>query len=147
MTPASGMPAHPAPHAQRMSLGESAFCLAGAPIAWFLQLLIGYALASEPCFRQGERLVEVPISRHWTWPAMVVLTVAAVAVSLAALYVARRAYLRTRDETQSGTRELLEVGAGRTRFVAFWGMVLGGGFALAAAITAIAFIALPRCAG
>jgi hypothetical protein len=78
---------------------------------------------------------------------MVVLTIAAVAVSLAAFGVSMRAFNRTRDETHGGAHHLMEIGAGRTRFLALWGMVLGAGFALAAAITAVAFIAVPRCAG
>jgi phosphotransferase system glucose/maltose/N-acetylglucosamine-specific IIC component len=147
MTPAANMPAHPAPDAQRVSHGERVFCLVGGPLAWLLQLGCGYALASEPCFRGGERVVAVPMALHWTWPAMVVFTIAAFAVSLGAYFVSRRTFMRTRHETQSDTRHLLEVGAGRTRFLALWGMVLGAGFAVAAAFTAVAFIMVPRCAG
>jgi hypothetical protein len=141
------MPAQPPPRAELIPSGESAFCLFGGPVAWFLQLCCGYALASEPCFRAGQRIAAVPVALHWTWPAMVVLTVAAVSVSLAALYLATRAYLRTQHGTPGDTGQLLEARAGRTRFLALWGIVLGGGFALAAATTAVAFIALPRCAG
>ena len=75
------------------------------------------------------------------------LTVVAVAVSLAAFGVSMRAFNRTRHETHGGPDQVMEVGAGRTRFLALWGMVLGAGFALAAAITAVAFIVVPRCAG
>jgi hypothetical protein len=41
----------------------------------------------------------------------------------------------------------MEAGAARTRFLALWGALLGGGFALATAITGVAFVTLPRCAG
>jgi hypothetical protein len=138
---------HPAPHAGRVSSGESFFGLFAGPLAWFVQLSCGYALASQPCFREGSRTAAPPPALHWTWPAMVMLTIAAVAVSLVAFGVSMRAFNRTRHETEGGTHHLLEVGAGRTRFLALWGMVLGAGFALAAAITAVAFIAVPRCAG
>jgi hypothetical protein len=138
---------HPAPHADRMSVSETFFCLFAAPVAWLLQLTCGYALASEPCFREGEGVLAVPAQLYWTWPAMVVLTAAAVALALAALAVSLSAFRRTRHETPGDARDLMDVGAGRTRFVALWGIFLGGGFALAAAITAVAFLALPRCAG
>ena len=36
---------------------------------------------------------------------------------------------------------------GRTHFLALWGVALGGVFALAAALTGLAFMILPRCAG
>jgi hypothetical protein len=78
---------------------------------------------------------------------MIVLTVAAVAISIAAFILSRRAFDRTRHEHPGGTQHLLEAGAGRTRFLALWGMVLSAGFAVAAAITAVAYIAVPRCAG
>jgi heme/copper-type cytochrome/quinol oxidase subunit 4 len=35
----------------------------------------------------------------------------------------------------------------RTHFLALWGILLGSGFALAVAITAVAFATVPRCAG
>ncbi len=138
---------HPAPHADRVSAKESCFGLLAGPLAWFAQLSCGYALASGPCFRGGYRLSMPPSELHWTWPAMVLLTVAAVAISLAGFVVSMRAFNRTREEAQGGAHHVMEIGAGRTRFLALWGMVLGVGFALAAAITAVAFIALPRCAG
>lgn len=138
---------HPAPRANRVSLGESFFGLFAGPLAWVVQLYGGYALASQPCFRGGRPVAAPSPALQWTWPAMVALTVVAVAVSLAAFGVSMRAFNRTRNETHGGTHHVLEVGAGRTRFLALWGMVLGAGFALAAAITAVAFIAVPRCAG
>ncbi|HEY3851771.1 MAG TPA: hypothetical protein VGL87_12405 [Steroidobacteraceae bacterium] len=138
---------HPAPHADRVSAKESCFGLLAGPLAWFAQLSCGYALASGPCFRSGYRLSAPPSDLHWTWPAMVLLTAVAVAISLAGFMVSMRIFRRTRDETHGGPHHLMEVGAGRTRFLALWGMVLGAGFALAAAITAVAFVAVPRCAG
>ncbi len=138
---------HPAPHASRISLGESFFALFGGPLAWLVQLSCGYALASQPCFREGSRAIAPPAALLWTTPAMMGLTAIAVAVSLAAFALSKRAFNRTRDETQGGGRRLMEVGVGRTRFLALWGMVLGAGFAVAAAITAVALIAVPRCAG
>jgi hypothetical protein len=138
---------HPAPHAERMSVGEIYFGLFAAPFAWLLQLACGYALASEPCFRAGQRSSVPPVALQWTWPAMIVLTAAAIAISIAAFIVSQRAFERTRREHPGGTQHLMEAGAGRTRFLALWGMVLGAGFAMAAALTAVAYIAVPRCAG
>jgi amino acid transporter len=138
---------HPAPHANRVSPGESFFGLFGGPLAWVLQLYGGYALASQPCFRGGMPAAAPPPTLQWTWPAMLALTIAAVAVSFTAFGVSRREFNRTRNETHGGAHHVMEVGAGRTRFLALWGMLLGAGFALAAAITAVAFIVVPRCAG
>jgi predicted alpha/beta superfamily hydrolase len=41
----------------------------------------------------------------------------------------------------------IDVRTGRARFLALWGALVGGLFAIAAALTYIAFLLLPRCAG
>jgi amino acid transporter len=148
MTPSDAHIAeHPAPQAQRVSSRESFFALFAGPLAWFIQLVVGYALASEPCFRARSRAAAPPPELLWTKPGMVALTVVAVAISMASFAISMRAFNRTRNEARGGAHHVMEAGAGRTRFLALWGMVLGAGFAVAAAITAVAFIAVPRCAG
>jgi len=138
---------HPAPHAERVGLHESFFALFGGPTAWFIQLCGGYALASQPCFVNGMRTAEPSASLHWTWPAMVILMAAAVAVALVSLAISWQAFKRTKQEASGDEQHLMETGAGRTRFLSLWGIVLSGGFAVATAITAVAFTTLPRCAG
>jgi hypothetical protein len=138
---------HAASRAHRVKLGEIFFGVCGGPVAWFLQLCTGYALASAPCFRDGVRLTEPPPLLRWTWPAMIVAMLAGVLIALLALGISWRAFQRTRQEAGGSSALLLEMGAGRTRFLALWGVLLGSAFAAAAAITAVAFILLPRCAG
>lgn len=138
---------HPAPHAERVSLLESFFGMFAGPLAWLIQLSCGYALASAPCFRSGSPAPMLPPGSRWTWPAMLALTAAAVAVSLVAFFLSLRAFHRTRHETGGDSHHLMESGTGRTRFLALWGMVLGVAFAVAAAITGVAFATVPSCAG
>jgi hypothetical protein len=129
---------HPAPQRHRVAMFESVFGLIGAPLAWLLQLDVGYALASWPCFPKDQRGL-VPVAGFaWTWPAMIIGMGAAVAIALAALGVSWRAFRATETELAGG---------GRTRFLALWGMWLGGSFALATLLTSVAFMLLPRCAG
>ena len=138
---------HPAPHRDSASGLELAFAVAGGPAAWFLQFNAGYALASWPCF-PGDHRMQLPMDGYaWSFPAMVAITVAGVAIALAALWVSWRVFQRTRDEAPGDHHHLLEAGTGRTRFLALWGIVLGSGFALASLVTSIAFVFLPRCAG
>jgi hypothetical protein len=144
---APNMNHHPAPRPQRARLHETFFALFGGPIAWFVQLCGGYALASEPCFRAGQRTLAPAAGLYWTWPGMIGLMLAAISIALLSLLVSWRAFRRTRDEALGDPRHLMESGAGRTRFLALWGMALGTGFALTAAFTAVAFMTLPRCAG
>jgi hypothetical protein len=145
--PQNGVQQQPAPQASRVKLHESFFALFGGPLAWYVQLCVGYALASKPCFWGGDRLVAPPPALHWTWAAMILAMAAAVAVALLSLLISWRAYQRTHTKVPGDVRHLIEVGSGRTRFLALWGMLLGGAFALATTFTAVAFLTLPRCAG
>ena len=138
---------HPARHRERVLCYESALGLIGGPLAWFLQLCAGYALASWPCFANDDRTLTPLAGYAWTWPAMVLAMLAGVAIALTSFWISWRAFVRVRDESDGDHRHLMEVGAGRTRFLALWGMLLGGGFALATLVTAVAFLVLPRCAG
>lgn len=147
MTSETEFGAHPAPHADRVTLRESVFGLCGGPVAWLLQSSAGYALASEPCFREGVRAMAPPQALEWTWPAMIGVTTAAIVVALLSLWVSWRAFKRTQQEVSGDSRHLMDVGSGRTRFLALWGVLLGGLFAVAAAMTYVAFLTMPRCAG
>jgi hypothetical protein len=146
-TGAYHMTHHPAPLADRVSLHASLFALFGGPVAWFLQLCGGYALASQPCFIDGDRSWSPAVGLQWTWRAMIASMLMAVMVALIALIISWRAYRRTQSEAPGDERSVMEVGVGRTRFLALWGIVLAGGFSCATALTAVAFVLLPRCSG
>jgi hypothetical protein len=124
-----------------------AFGLLGGPAAWFGQLCAGFALSSWPCF-PNDQLMRVPISGFsWTGNATGLVSLAALAIALAAMFVSQRLLQRTRDEDHGGHAHLAQIGAGRTRFLALWGTIAGGAFAVATAFTGVAFFILPRCAG
>jgi hypothetical protein len=124
----------------------SVFGLAGGPFAWYVQMCAGYALASWPCFPKDHRML-VPLAGYaWTSRAMTIALLAGVAIALAAFFVSWRELIRT-QRASGDQRHQLGGGAGRAQFLALWGMLLGGGFALTTVITAFAFVMLPRCAG
>jgi hypothetical protein len=145
--PEQALSHHPAPHRDRVPIWESVFGVLGGPLAWFVQFTVGYALASWPCFPADQRMPQPIEGYGWSTSAMVVALVAAVLVAVAAFWVSWRTLQRTRDEGRGDHTHLMEVGTGRTRFLALWGVLLGGGFAVATLVTAVAFIIVPRCAG
>ncbi len=147
MTQDAALSHHPAPLRHQQSRGEALFSVFGGPVAWFVQLCAGYALATWPCFPQDHRRVLPQSGYLWSFPLMVALLIAGVVVALAAFGVAWRTFRRTRNEAGGDHRHLMEVGAGRTRFIALWGMLLGAGFAVATSLTAVAFLLVPRCDG
>jgi hypothetical protein len=111
---------------------QNFFTLFGGPLAWFIQLNAGFALASQPCFLRGERTVMPHWSPDWTFSGMIAVTVIACLIALLAALISWRA---------------LGGSGGRTRFLARWGLVLGIGSAVASALTTVGFFLLPRCAG
>ena len=123
------------------------FGVFGGPLAWYVQLCAGYALASKPCFRGGQLTAAPGTDLSWSSSAMVVVILAAVLVSLAALGTSWRSYRRSSTTAPGDAHHAMEAGTGRARFLALWGMVLNAGFALAASTSAIVLLAVPRCAG
>lgn len=134
---------HPAPHRDRVAPLSAGFGVIAGPLAWFTEVCAGYALTSGSCVPGMHQ----PLAgTGWTWPALIALLIVCVLVALAAFAVSYRGYARTREESAGDLEHLLEVGGGRTRFLALWGVLLGAGFALVTALTAIAIGLLPRCA-
>jgi hypothetical protein len=114
-----------------------------APLAWYCQLCAGYALASWPCFPRDHLISAPPPGYRWTEPLMILAMVAAVLSGLLALVISWNHLSQLRAV---GTRATVDIAARRTRFLALWGVLLGAGFAVASALTAVAFALLPRCA-
>lgn len=145
-TPANSLSQHPGPYRGPVTLLELAFGLAGGPLAWAVQFNIGYPLASWPCFPGDHRMQQQLYGYDWSWPALIALMFAATFVALAAMWVSWRNFQKTRAEP-TGEQGRLDVGTGRTRFLALWGLVFSGGFALASLATGIAYLTVPRCGG
>ena len=142
---------HPAPSRARVRRAALWFGLLGGPIAWSVQTLINLPVASHGCFPRLTPL-DAPITGAMRGIAFVV-SLAALAIGLAAAAVAWRSWRHTRDEQQSGTgnarqhgaeHALLETGEGRTRFMALAGVLTSVTFLVASAIHAAAiFLVLP----
>lgn len=143
----AALTAHPAPHRERVRLLESAFALLGGPAAWIVQLCAGYGFASTPCFHHGVRENAVLQDLGWTSTAMNVVTAVSALVAIGALLMSWTLLKRTRDEMEGDHLDLMEIGAGRTRFFALWGLCLSAGFAVAIFVSALLYAVVPRCAG
>ncbi len=138
---------HPAPQAERVKTGEIFFELFGGPIAWLVQLSGGYALVSEACSADGGRALMPLRAASWAWLGMIGLMCAAILAASLSFLLSWAAFKRTREETAGGGHHLMETGAGRTRFLALWGVMLSAGFAIATVFTAVALVTLPLCTG
>jgi hypothetical protein len=123
------------------------FAVFGGPLAWFAQLYGGFALASQPCVVDGMHMTEPLANAQWTGPAMIVLMVASLLVAIGSFAVAWQSFNRAHTTAPGAQQhDSGDAGPGRSRFLAGWGMLLAGVFALATAMSAIGFFMLPRCA-
>jgi hypothetical protein len=138
---------HPSPHRHSIGLAGLGFGLCGGPLAWAVQLNANYALASHACFPATAPRALPPPSWAGVNGIMLVINIVALLISLAALFVAWRAWRVTREEHRGGSAHLLEVGEGRSRFLAACGAMAGAGFFVATIVNTVALIWVPPCSG
>lgn len=92
------------------------YALLGAPLAWFLLELAGWLLASLHC---GHRAFHaMPQLTRATMPSFIVLAVVATTIAAGGLVMAWIAWQRARGEKSASPHHLMQVGEGRTHFVA-----------------------------
>jgi hypothetical protein len=135
--------AHPAPRRGIVPLPALWFGIFGAPAAWALQTIVDYGLVSHFCF-PGDAPVRSPTFGALRLTGAVVSAVALVVVLLAML-TAIRSWSATRHGHEAEHHELLEVGEGRARFMAFAGVLLGGVFLFAVLMNALPLITNTMC--
>jgi hypothetical protein len=142
-----GISDHPSPHRGRVGLGALLFGLFGGPAAWAVQVIVNYALASHSCFLGSIPRSGAPPGWTATWLALLLINIAALAVALAAAEMSRRQWRATRSEQPGSSDTLLQVGEGRTRFLAMCGMIFNLGFLVAIVSDTVAILVVPGCAG
>ena len=141
-----GLTNHPSPKRRRVGGRELAFALWGGPLAWFAQLNINYALVATPCFPGPHRNLQLPGNAQWTYVLAIIVYLMLLAVAVCAGLLSARLFRRVGGETAGSDADVEEAGTGRTRFLSYWGMLLGFGFAVVILVNAAALIFIPPCA-
>lgn len=136
-------PAHPAPAAHGVARAALWFGLFGAPLVWSLQLLVNYALVAHACYPRSEPRATPVFGGLWTFT--LVASLVALAVALGAGGTAWRSWRISRHEHRGDAGESLEVGEGRTRFMALAGMLMSGIFLLGIVMAAIPLFLVTPC--
>jgi hypothetical protein len=136
---------HPAPHRDRVGLGTLAFITLGPPLAWGTRLVVNYGSSSYACYPASEPLNQPLASLHWVWALLIGLDLVGMALCLAALAVAYRTWRVTKHELQETGPPLIEIGDGRTRFFAIWGILIGIGFFVAILFDFVGLWVIPLC--
>ena len=119
------------------------FGIFGAPLAWALQLIAGYSLVAHNCFPK-----DVPLNAPAFGPARmtaVIVTAALVLVALGALAAAIHSWREMRHHHDAERGGVLEVTAGRARFMAFGGILLSGIFLFGLLMSAVPLLTSSLC--
>lgn len=134
---------HPSPHRGAVSVWVLLFALAAGPAGWVAQLLLGYGLASYACYPSSEpRLTSPPPGWSGEHLILLVINVACLALALGGLFVALGSWRRSRKEKEGGA---LDVGEGRTRFLALCGVLTGLLFSVAIGFDTAPILSVPAC--
>jgi hypothetical protein len=147
MSDPSAMPReHPSPHRDQVRIERLILVLMAGPAAWIVQLVVGYGVASRLC-RPGDapRLVAPP----WGWATehiwLTLLNIACLLLSLGAGAVALGDWRRSREEKPGKAEAMLDVGEGRTRFLAGCGVLTSAAFAVAILFNTVSPTLIPAC--
>ena len=119
------------------------FGLFGAPAAWSVQLLVNYALVAHACFPKSEPLASPALGGLHA--IVLGASFGALAIALAAEATAWRSWRASRHENHGGHGVLLEVGEGRTVFMALGGVLVSGVFLLGIVMNVIPILLASPC--
>ena len=134
---------HPSTSRRATSIPALIFGLTAAPLAWISAQLINFELAQRACYPKTMPLDAVAFGGvHLMQTVTIIL---AALLSISAIVVAVTAWRRTKVEHEGGSHTLLAIGEGRSRFMAFAGILTSAGFLLAILFSAPALFAVPAC--
>jgi hypothetical protein len=134
---------HPAPERRKAGLASLVFGLAVPPLAWCAQSVVGYGIASHACFPGDSPLPEPTFS--YLRPMLWAFNAAALVSAIVGLWIAARNWSATRRERGGNSTRLIELGEGRTRFLAMCGMLAGAGFVVAILFSSVSLLLSPLC--
>jgi hypothetical protein len=137
---------HPSPHAERVSLLVLAAILLVPPAAWLIDLFWKYAMTSYACFPGASALRETPPGYGWVWSSLLLVDVLALLATAGAAGLAFQTWSKVRREMAGHVEHLAEVGEGRTRFLALWGILIAALVVTAIVFSFVADVGLSLCA-
>ena len=134
---------HPAPARHRVSQALLLYALVAAPAAWLAQTVIGMAVARHACYPKDTPLAHSAFEYAQSLLGGIVICTAVVA--LGAVVASVIAWRKTRKESSGDGHTLIEIGEGRTRFVAMCALILSIGFSIAIGFSAVGLTLIPLC--
>jgi len=142
---ALGVP-HPSPHRDRIPMWKLVVPLYIPPLIWLARLCFSYAMISTACGKATEspaRGMDAFHSPHWV--VALIVNIVSILVILGIGLMALRLWKRGGGEHDHPRDLLLDVGEGRTSFMAHWGILVSFGFLLVTIFDTIPMAFVPVC--
>lgn len=134
---------HPSPSRFKIQKWRLFYGLFAAPLAWLCGQMLCSSIAQAACFPKTEPLATPAFSGAHLFQFVILL--ASMAICASATAVAHNAWRRTRREHDGESHTLLEIGEGRSRFMAFAGLLSSSGFMIATVFSLPAVLFVPVC--
>jgi TRAP-type C4-dicarboxylate transport system permease small subunit len=135
--------ARSAPTRPKIRLTALWFGLFGAPAAWSLQELVGYATVAHVCYPSWQPQRSSAMPGHSA--INVIASLLMLATAPLATLVAYRAWTRTGRHTRPIPQHPLDHAEGPARFMALGGIILGLIFSFTIVMNALALLLQPGC--
>jgi hypothetical protein len=136
---------HPAPARHRVGARALWFGVLGAPAAWSAHTVIATSINSSACIVDRDATAPAGVQAGTViWIVLLVLSVTLLVVAVSGLVTSIMNW-RSTTRAEVGKEELLDIGEGRTRFMAMGGILLGAIFSLLLVFNSIAVLIAPQC--
>lgn len=143
MPPTAPPNSHPSEGRDQVGLATLLYGLIAAPAAWLAAEVFSAAVAQRACF-PGYAPLAAPAFDGSKLIDLVAMLIALL-VCASGIGAALWAWRRTRGEHRGGGGPLLDVGEGRSRFMALTGLMTSFGFLLAVLFSLPALMLTPVC--
>jgi hypothetical protein len=135
---------HPAPRRSEVNPLILLFALVGGPIVWIIELTLNFAITSYACYT-GEAHVVLATVPSWVQPTISALNLCALIIALLAAATGFAVLHRIGNEHEERSGGVMDVGEGRTRFLATWGVFGALVFAVALFANTFSLFLVPIC--
>ncbi|MDY7524614.1 hypothetical protein [Sphingomonas sp. 10B4] len=127
---------HPAPSRSKVPGWRIALGLMLAPAVFSLQVVVSYVVAAVGCGASDDAR-----------PILIAVNLLAVVLTFGGASIAFANYRATRHEKAGGSSRTEEIGEGRTRFLAYFGLCASSVFGLAVLLQLTAVLIVSTCLG
>jgi hypothetical protein len=134
---------HPSPHRARVSFAALMFGMTAAPIFWLGQLMLGYVISAIACYGSDHpTTIASGVAMH---SALYAFDAIAIAAALAGGIVSFSSWHAVKAEKEGGHHRAVDVGEGRARFMALWGVFSSLCFLIGIVFASIGSLEAPLC--